>query len=59
LRIDPEAALRAANQKFEGRFRHMEVLARGRDLNLQALSADAWEELWREAKEVRVGDEKI
>jgi MazG family protein len=59
LRIDPEAALRAANQKFEGRFRHMEVLARGRDLNLQALSADAWEELWREAKEVRIGDEKI
>jgi hypothetical protein len=37
----------------------MEVLARGRDLNLQALSADAWEELWREAKEVRIGDEKI
>jgi ATP diphosphatase len=51
LRIDPEAALRAANQKFEGRFRHMESLARGRNVDLQTLSADAWEELWREAKE--------
>jgi len=56
LRIDPEAALRAANQKFEGRFRHMESLARGRNVDLQRLSADAWEELWREAKEhARVG----
>ena len=51
LRIDPEAALRAANQKFEARFRHMESLARARDLTLGALSADAWEELWREAKQ--------
>jgi MazG family protein len=58
LRIDPEAALRAANQKFERRFRHMEALARERELTLQALSADAWEELWCEAKEVRVKDEK-
>jgi MazG family protein len=58
LRIEPEAALRAANQKFEGRFRHMESLVRARSLNLQGLSADAWEELWREAKEARVRDEK-
>jgi MazG family protein len=57
LRIDPEAALRAANQKFEARFRHMEVLARARNLNLQALAADAWEELWREAKEAGVREE--
>jgi uncharacterized protein YabN with tetrapyrrole methylase and pyrophosphatase domain len=59
LRIEPEAALRAANQKFESRFRHMEALARGRDLNVQALAADAWEELWREVKEAGVRDEKI
>ena len=58
LRIDPEAALRAANHKFENRFRHMEAVARGRDLNLQELSADAWEELWREAKASGT-DEKI
>jgi ATP diphosphatase len=52
LRIDPEAALRSANQKFARRFRHMESLARARGFNLQALSADAWEELWRAAKEL-------
>jgi nucleoside triphosphate diphosphatase len=51
LRIDPEAALRAANYKFECRFRHMEALARARSLQLQALTPDAWEELWRESKE--------
>jgi len=56
LRIDPEAALRTASRKFEGRFRYMEALARERSLNLQALSADAWEELWREAKVVGARD---
>jgi len=52
LRIDAEAALRAANQKFAQRFRHMESVARARGLDLQTLSADAWEELWRGAKDV-------
>jgi MazG family protein len=51
LRIDAELALRAANQKFETRFRHMESLARARNLNLSSLTPDAWEELWRESKE--------
>jgi ATP diphosphatase len=50
LRIDPEAALRAANRKFERRFRHMETLARERSLDLRALSAQTWEALWSEAK---------
>jgi nucleoside triphosphate diphosphatase len=50
LRIDPEAALRAANYKFECRFRQMEALARARSLQLQALAPDAWEQLWCEAK---------
>jgi tetrapyrrole methylase family protein/MazG family protein/ATP diphosphatase len=58
LRMDPEAALRAANQKFEGRFRHMESLARARNLTLQALSAQAWEALWLEAKEARPPEAK-
>jgi len=58
LRLDPEAALRAANQKFEGRFRHMESLARSRNLTLQALSAQAWEELWLEVKEAAAADTK-
>jgi ATP diphosphatase len=58
LRIDPEAALRAASQKFERRFRHMESLARDRNLRLNALTADAWEQLWCESKEALVQDEK-
>jgi nucleoside triphosphate diphosphatase len=51
LRIDPEAALRAANRKFESRFHHMEALARDRKLNLRELTPEAWEALWRESKE--------
>jgi nucleoside triphosphate diphosphatase len=50
LRIDPEAALRSANQKFAQRFHHMESVARARGLDLQALSPNAWEELWIAAK---------
>jgi ATP diphosphatase len=50
LEVDAEAALRAANAKFEGRFEHMETLARERGLQLQSLSLAAWEALWREAK---------
>jgi MazG family protein len=50
LRIDPEAALRAANRKFEDRFRHMEALARARKLTLEELTPQGWEELWNESK---------
>ncbi len=47
LDIDPEAALRRATEKFERRFRRVEVLAaeRGIGPDLDALDA-----LWREAK---------
>lgn len=50
LQLDPEAALRQANTKFESRFRFMESLARDRGLQLEQLGLDAWEALWREAK---------
>lgn len=50
LEIDPEEALRAANTKFERRFRRMEALAAQRGARLQALSAAEWDALWREAK---------
>jgi ATP diphosphatase len=50
LHLDAEAALRAANAKFERRFRCMERLARERGLALERLSAPEWDELWREAK---------
>ena len=45
--VDPEAALRTANAKFERRFRAMEANS-GRDLS--GLSLDALEERWQAAK---------
>jgi MazG family protein len=50
LHIDAEAALRAANDKFERRFAHMESLAQARELELAQLSAAEWDALWSEAK---------
>jgi ATP diphosphatase len=46
LKIDPEAALRKANGKFEWRFRAMEKM----DAGFVALSLDDKEALWRRAK---------
>jgi nucleoside triphosphate diphosphatase len=48
--VDPEEALRAANAKFERRFRQMEALAGSRGARLESLSAAEWDELWRRAK---------
>jgi nucleoside triphosphate diphosphatase len=50
LEIDAETALRAANDKFERRFRCMERLARARGLSLERLSAEEWDGLWQAAK---------
>jgi nucleoside triphosphate diphosphatase len=50
LDVDAEEALRAANAKFEARFRQMEALARARQLDLKALTPGAWDSLWLEAK---------
>jgi MazG family protein len=51
--IDAETALRAANQKFERRFRCMEQLAAARQLELSSLDAARWDELWNAAKLVK------
>jgi ATP diphosphatase len=51
LRFDAEEALRAANSKFERRFRAMEALARERGMALDGLSPQQWEGLWEEAKQ--------
>ena len=48
--IDPEAALRRANQKFARRFATMERLARSQGKALADLDFDAWESLWSQAK---------
>ena len=52
---DAEAALRAANTKFERRFASMEALARERSLVLTELTLDHWEALWLEAKQAERG----
>jgi nucleoside triphosphate diphosphatase len=50
LDVDAEAALRAANVKFERRFRGMERLAAQRGENFERLSLAAQEALWQEVK---------
>jgi nucleoside triphosphate diphosphatase len=50
LDVDAEEALRAANAKFEARFRRMESLAAGRGLTLETLTPQEWDALWTEAK---------
>jgi ATP diphosphatase len=50
LDVDPEAALRAANAKFERRFRGMESLAAVRGVAFESLDLDAQERLWQEMK---------
>jgi MazG family protein len=57
LKVDPEEALRAANAKFERRFRRMEALAGARGAQLESLTAAQWDELWNRAKgSERTGD---
>jgi nucleoside triphosphate diphosphatase len=50
LGAHPEAALAAANEKFERRFAWMLRAARERALEPRTLCAEAWEALWRESK---------
>jgi MazG family protein len=50
LDVDAEAALRAANQKFERRFRGMERLAAQRGEQFDTLGLAAQEALWQEVK---------
>jgi tetrapyrrole methylase family protein/MazG family protein len=51
LMIDPEAALRLANQRFRERFRKVERLARQSARVLSDLQIDELEALWQQAKD--------
>jgi len=50
LRVDPETALRQANQRFEDRFRRMESAAAQRGLELAKLGPGEWDSLWEAVK---------
>jgi nucleoside triphosphate diphosphatase len=50
LKVDPEAALRGANAKFERRFEHIENRLAERDQTPESASLDEMEQLWAEAK---------
>jgi ATP diphosphatase len=50
LGLDPEESLRAANAKFEHRFRRMEALVLERGLDPARLDPAQWDALWRLAK---------
>lgn len=49
-KINPELALRDMTARFKQRFAHMENAARQKNLDLESLSPQQWEELWVEAK---------
>lgn len=56
LGIDPEVALRKANDKFEARFRAMEDLAKEDGVSFAELSLDQQEALWTRVKASRRQD---
>jgi MazG family protein len=51
LLVDAEAALRAANRKFEKRFRYMEARLAENGGNPEQVSLERMETLWQEAKQ--------
>ena len=50
LRINPEEALRKANNRFTARFRHMECHGTQEGKTLQEMTAMEWDTLWEAAK---------
>lgn len=50
LHVDPEAALRQANERFARRFRALETLARQRGLELDKMDIAQMDALWEEIK---------
>lgn len=54
-RVNPEAALRTTNRKFEHRFRYIEQTLAGQKRDLRDVSLDEMEELWLEAKARETG----
>lgn len=55
LGVDPEAALRAANRKFEDRFRALEARLAAEGLRLGAVPLADLERIWADVKRERAG----
>lgn len=53
LKVDPETALRKATEKFDRRFRKMELAARAEGRELNTMTPEELERLWERAKSVR------
>ncbi len=51
LEVQPEEALRSANNKFETRFRHVEAAVGDLDNEMDALGIEQLEQLWQQAKD--------
>ena len=54
LKIDPETALRRTNRKFDQRFRYIENQLRASGRDISTASLDEMENLWNEAKAVKL-----
>lgn len=50
LKVDPEAALRSANEKFIRRFKHIETTLKTNGRALEEASLEEMETIWNEAK---------
>ena len=50
LKVNPEEALRKSTNRFIKRFKHMERLAKEKNIEIDKLSIDEWEGLWKQAK---------
>jgi XTP/dITP diphosphohydrolase/tetrapyrrole methylase family protein/MazG family protein/ATP diphosphatase len=57
LGIDPESALHEANTKFQNRFRSMESLADEKRSQMEDMSLDALDVLWRSVKQMERDEE--
>ena len=53
--VNPEAALRTTNRKFEQRFRYIETTLAGQKRDLRDVPLDEMEALWQEAKTREAG----
>ena len=52
LNVDPELALRNANEKFERRFKYIEQQLKNENISMESASLETMDTLWNEAKDI-------